>query len=446
MDFISHDEKTITEMLKIINISEVDDLFQDIPKDLIKSLNISDGISEPDVLNKMREYGEKNKIYAHSFLGAGCYYHYIPSLVDFVISRSEFYTSYTPYQAEASQGYLQAIYEYQSVISRLTEMEIANASMYDGSTSLAEAAIMASIITGKKQVILLEGVHPEYIDVVKTYCWGQNIELKITSEDNLNNVLNEDIAAVMFQSPNFFGDITDVLVMSNKVKDKYPNCLLIQCMTDPTCLGLLKPPGKTNVDIFVAEGQSFGITPSFGGPGLGIFTAKKKFLRKIPGRLVGKTKEISGNREGFLLTLQAREQHIRREKASSNICTNQALCSLSALIYLVSLGKTGLREIANQNFQKAHYVKKMLASIPGYEILNKKPTYNEFIVRCPNINGLIRECKKMDLLPPLQVSAYYPEMSDVVLVCVTELNSIRSIEKFIKAARLAINNEEGRVD
>ncbi|MHA1234676.1 MAG: aminomethyl-transferring glycine dehydrogenase subunit GcvPA [Promethearchaeota archaeon] len=433
MDFISHDEKTIAE--------------QDIPKDLIiKSLNISDGISEPDVLNKMRAYGEKNKIYAHSFLGAGCYYHYIPSLVDFVISRSEFYTSYTPYQAEASQGYLQAIYEYQSVISRLTEMEIANASMYDGSTSLAEAAIMASIITGKNQVILLEGVHPEYIEVVKTYCWGQNIELKITSEDKLNEVLNEDIAAVMFQSPNFFGDITDVLVMSNKVKDKYPNCLMIQCMTDPTCLGLLKPPGKTNIDIFVAEGQSFGITPSFGGPGLGIFTAKKKFLRKIPGRLVGKTKEINGDREGFLLTLQAREQHIRREKASSNICTNQALCSLSALIYLVSLGKTGLREIANQNFQKAHYVKKALASIPGYEILNKKPTYNEFIVRCPNIKGLIRECKKMNLLPPLQVSTYYPEMSDVVLVCVTELNSSSSIEKFVKAAKLAITNEEGRVD
>ncbi len=447
MDFISHDEKTIAEMLKIINVSEVDDLFQDIPKELIiESLNLSDGMSEPDVLDKMREYGSKNNIYSHSFLGAGCYYHYIPSLVDFVISRSEFYTSYTPYQAEASQGYLQAIYEYQSVISRLTEMEIANASMYDGSTSLAEAAIMASIITGKNQVILLEGVHPEYIDVVKTYCWGQNIELKITSEDKLNDVLNEDIAAVMFQSPNFFGDITDVLVMSNKVKDKYPNCLLIQCMTDPTCLGLLKPPGKTNVDIFVAEGQSFGIDPSFGGPGLGIFTAKKKYLRKIPGRLVGKTKEINGNREGFLLTLQAREQHIRREKASSNICTNQALCSLSALIYLVSLGKTGLREIATQNFQKAHYVKKALASIPGYKILNKKPTYNEFIVMCPNINGLIRECKNMNLLPPLQVSTYYPEMSDVVLVCVTELNSRKSIDKFIKAAKLAINNEEERVD
>ncbi|MHA1478844.1 MAG: aminomethyl-transferring glycine dehydrogenase subunit GcvPA, partial [Promethearchaeota archaeon] len=429
------------------NVPEVDDLFQDIPKDLIiESLNISDGLSEPDVLDKMREYGEKNKIYSHSFLGAGCYYHYIPSLVDFVISRSEFYTSYTPYQAEASQGYLQAIYEYQSVISRLTEMEIANASMYDGSTSLAEAAIMASIITGKNQVILLEGVHPEYIDVVKTYCWGQNIELKITSEDKLNDVLNENTAAVMLQSPNFFGDITDVLLMSNKVKEKYPNCLLIQCMTDPTCLGLLKPPGKTNVDIFVSEGQSFGIDPSFGGPGLGIFTTKKKFLRKIPGRLVGKTKELNGDREGFLLTLQAREQHIRREKASSNICTNQALCSLSALIYLISLGKTGLREIANQNFQKAHYVKKAIASIPGYKILNKKPTYNEFIVSCPNIKGLIRECKKMNLLPPLQISTYYPEMSDVVLVCVTELNSSSSIEKFIKAARLSINNNEGRAD
>jgi len=301
---------------------------------------------------------------------------------------------------------------------------------------------MASIITRKNQVILLEGVHPEYIDVVKTYCWGQNIELKITSEDKLNDLLTDDIAAVMFQSPNFFGDITDVLVLAKEVKDKHPKCLLIQCMTDPTCLGLLKPPGKTDVDIFVAEGQSFGISPSFGGPGLGIFTAKKKFLRKIPGRLVGKTKEVNGDREGFLLTLQAREQHIRREKASSNICTNQALCSLSALIYLVSLGKTGLREIATQNFQKAHYVKKAIASIPGYKILNTKPTYNEFIVKCPNIDGLIQECKRVNILPPLQVSTYYPEMLDVALVCVTELNSRDSIEKFIEAAKLAITNKE----
>ncbi|NVM43982.1 MAG: aminomethyl-transferring glycine dehydrogenase subunit GcvPA [Candidatus Lokiarchaeota archaeon] len=446
MDFVSHDDDTITEMLKVIGVNKIEDLFKDIPKDLIiNGLNLPEGLSEPDVLKKMKEIGKKNTISTNSFLGAGCYFHYIPTIVDFIISRSEFYTSYTPYQAEASQGYLQAIYEYQSVISRLTQMDIANASMYDGSTALAEAAIMASIITRKNQIIILEGVHPEYIEVVKTYCWGQDITFKIVALDKIGNELNQEIAAVLFQSPNFFGDVEDVSVLVKEIREKSPNCLIIQCMTDPTCLGILKPPGETDIDIFVAEGQSFGISPSFGGPGLGIFTAKKKFLRKIPGRLVGKTKEINGEREGFLLTLQAREQHIRREKASSNICTNQALCSLSALIYIISLGKTGLREIATQNIQKAHYVKNKLHDIPGYEILNTKPTYNEFIVKCPNVDSLIQECKKLNLLAPFSLSKYYPNMRDVVLVCVTESNSLESIEKFIKASEAAIKNKEGCV-
>ena len=445
MDFVPHDDDTITEMLKVIGVNKIEDLFNDIPKDLIiNGLNLPEGLSEPDVLKKLKELGGTNTIYTNSFLGAGCYFHYIPTLVDFVVSRSEFYTSYTPYQAEASQGYLQAIYEYQSVISRLTQMDVANASMYDGSTALAEAAIMASIITRKNQILILEGVHPEYIEVVSTYCWGQNIAHKIVPIDKIEDELNQEIAAVLFQSPNFFGNIEDVSVLAKKIRKTAPNCLLIQCMTDPTCLGILKPPGETDVDIFVAEGQSFGINPSFGGPGLGIFAVKEKFLRKIPGRLVGKTKEINGEREGFLLTLQAREQHIRREKASSNICTNQALCSLSALIYLVSLGGTGLRKIATQNFQKAHYVKKKLQKIPGYEVLNNKPTYNEFIVKCPDIDSLIQECKKLNLLPPLPLSKYYPEMKDVALVCVTESNSRESIEKFIKALELANNNKEAR--
>ncbi len=445
MDFVPHDDDTITEMLKVIGVNKIEDLFNDIPKELIiNGLNLPEGLSEPDVLKKLKELGGMNTIYTNSFLGAGCYFHYIPTLVDFVVSRSEFYTSYTPYQAEASQGYLQAIYEYQSIISRLTQMDVANASMYDGSTALAEAAIMASIITRKNQILILEGVHPEYVEVVSTYCWGQNIAHKIVPIDKIEDELNQEIAAVLFQSPNFFGNIEDVSVLAKKIRKTAPNCLLIQCMTDPTCLGILKPPGETDVDIFVAEGQSFGINPSFGGPGLGIFAVKEKFLRKIPGRLVGKTKEINGEREGFLLTLQAREQHIRREKASSNICTNQALCSLSALIYLVSLGGSGLRKIATQNFQKAHYVKKKLQKIPGYEVLNNKPTYNEFIVKCPDINSLIQECKKLNLLPPLPLSKYYPEMKDVALVCVTESNSRESIDKFIKALELANNNKEAR--
>ena len=443
MDFIPHDDKTISKMLNIIGIQSLDDLFQDIPKDLlINKLNLAEGLSEPDLIKHLENLASKNRVFSNSFLGAGCYYHYIPSIIDFIISRSEFYTSYTPYQAEASQGYLQAIYEYQTIISRLTGMDIANASMYDGSTALAEAAIMASMITGKRAIVLLEGIHPEYIEVVKTYCKGQGIHYNIVKEDKLLDEINHDTAALLFQSPNFFGDIEDSEGLIKSVKSIYPECLIVQVMTDPTSLGILKPPGSTDIDIFVAEGQSLGINPSFGGPGLGIFTAKQKYLRKMPGRLVGKTKEIKGEKQGFILTLQAREQHIRREKASSNICTNQALCSLSALIYLLSLGKNGLQEIAKQNVQKAHYVKTQLQAIPGYEILNKKPTYNEFLVKCPNIEALIDNCKYKDLLPPLQVSKYYSNMENIVLICITEMNSKKAITEFIEAARMAANDKK----
>jgi len=443
LDFIPHDNKTIAEMLSVIGVASLDDLYQDIPKDLIiGKLKMPSGLTEPDLLRYMENISKKNKIYSNSFLGAGCYYHYIPTLVDFVISRSEFYTSYTPYQAEASQGYLQAMYEYQTIISRLTQMDIANASMYDGSTALAEAAVMATIITRKNSILLLEGIHPEYEEVVRTYCWGQDINIETCIEENLKDKLNNNTAAVLIQSPNFFGDIEDISKLTKNVKERSQNCLVVQVMTDPTCLGVLKPPGSTDVDIFIAEGQSFGISPSFGGPGLGIFTAKKKYLRKMPGRLIGKTKEINGDREGYILTLQAREQHIRREKASSNICTNQALCSLAALTYLLALGRTGLKEIASQNIQKAHYLKMQLEKIPGYEILNKKPTYNEFLVKCPNINSLILKCKKQNLLPPLKISKFFPEMKNIALVCVTEINSSESIDAFINAAKSTLKGNE----
>ncbi|MFW9826620.1 MAG: aminomethyl-transferring glycine dehydrogenase subunit GcvPA [Candidatus Thorarchaeota archaeon] len=442
MDFVPHDDKTITEMLHVIGVDSLEALFQDIPKDLmIKNLDLPIGKSEPDLIHKIKKISHMNKRYSSYFLGAGCYYHYIPSLVDFVISRSEFYTSYTPYQAEASQGYLQAIYEYQTIITRLTKMEVTNASMYDGSTAFAEAAIMATIITGKNSVILIDGIHPEYEQVVKTYCWGQNITFKKCSLEKLNDELDNSIGAVLFQSPNFFGDIEDVEVIVRNVRKCSSNCLVVQVMTDPTCLGILKPPGSNDIDIFVAEGQAFGLQPSFGGPGLGIFTAKQKYLRKMPGRLIGKTKEIDGQKEGFILTLQAREQHIRREKASSNICTNQALCSLAALVYLLALGRSGLKEIALQNLQKTHYLKNKLSKVSSYEILNKKPTYNEFLLKCPNIDSLITKCKQNDILPPLKLSNYYPRMKNIALVCVTEINSKQSLDKFIQIANSISKNK-----
>ena len=442
MDFVPHDNETINEMLKVIGVTSIEDLYRDIPRDLkIDKLNLPESMSEPNLLRKLQKISHKNKIYSSSFLGAGCYYHYIPSLVDFVISRSEFYTSYTPYQAEASQGFLQAIFEYQSAISRLTRMDVANASMYDGSTSLAEAAIISTIITQNDKILLLEGIHPEYIEVVQTYCWSNNIKYECVSENTLFSKLKEDIAAVIFQSPNFFGEIEDISKLVKYIRETVPKCLIIQVMTDLTCLGLLKPPGEMDIDIFVAEGQSLGILPSFGGPGLGIFTAKNQFLRKVPGRLIGKTKEINGENEGFILTLQEREQHIRREKAISNICTNQSLCSIAALVYLVSLGKSGLREIAIQNVQKANYVKQKLGEIEGFEILNQKPTYNEFLVKCPEIDEFMNLCKKANLLPPLKLSQYFPNMKDVSLVCVTEMDTNSDIEAFLKAASFSIQKK-----
>jgi glycine dehydrogenase subunit 1 len=435
MDFVPHDKDTINKMLKAIGVNSLEELFQDVPDELkINGLNLPEGLSEPNLLKTLHELSNKNKVYSSSFIGAGCYYHYIPSLVDFVIRRSEFYTSYTPYQAEASQGYLQAIFEYQSIISRLTGMDVANASMYDGSTALAEAVIISTIITRKNKIILLEGIHPEYIEVLKTYCWANKIEYEIVSEETISSKLTQEIAAIIFQSPNFFGEIENVEELVQITRSKTSKCLIIQAMTDLTCLGILKPPGEMDIDIFVGEGQSLGISPSFGGPGLGVFTAKKEFLRKIPGRLIGKTKEINGEKEGFILTLQAREQHIRREKAISNICTNQSLCALAALTYLVSLGRTGLYEIAKQNIQKSNYVKQKLAEIDGFKILNKKPIYNEILVKCQNIDLFIDLCKEANLLPPLKLTNYFPEFKNLMLVCVTEMNTSSDIEKFLNAA------------
>jgi len=437
MDFTPHDNETINSMLEIIGVNSLEELFLDIPEDLIvKDLNLPNGLSEADLYQKLKEISNKNTNYSASFLGAGCYYHYIPAIIDSIISRSEFYTAYTPYQPEASQGMLQAIYEYQTAINRLTGM-ISNASMYDGSTALSEAALVASIITRKNKILMLKGIHPEYVEVLQTYCWGNDLTLEEVTLDELYKKIDENTAAVLIQSPNFFGDIEDIEEIIKNIREKSSKCLIVQSMTDPTCLGLLKSPGECGIDIFVAEGQSFGINPSFGGPGLGIFAVKEKYFRRIPGRLVGKTMEINGNREGFILTLQAREQHIRREKAISNICTNQALSSFSALLYIVAMGKSGLTEVANQNFQKAHYVKNQIALIEGYEIINKGPIYNEFLIRCPNIDLFLSECKHKGLLPPLKMSKYFPEMKDIALVCVTETNSLKSIENFIEAAKAA---------
>jgi len=434
MDYVPHDEETIRIMLEKIGVENLDDLYADIPNNLkIKELNLPEGLPESDLLKNLTNLSKKNHIYSTSFLGAGSYYHYIPSLVDSVISQSQFFTAYTPYQAEMSQGMLQSIFEYQSAISRITEMDITNASMYDCASALAEAATMAFFVTKKKKILIIEGIHPEYIETVQTYCWGRSIETEIIPLDELENRITDEIAGVLIQSPNFFGDIEDINQVAEKIRSKTKKCLLIQAMSDPTCLGQLNPPGKSDVDIFVSEGV--GMHPSFGGPNLGILSVKKKYMRKMPGRLVGLTKELHGEKEGYVLTLQAREQHIRREKALSNICSNQGLTMIASLVYLISLGKTGLKEVAIQNFQKANHVKQAISQISGYKILNTKPTYNEFIVKCPNIDKFIKRCKKENILPPLRLSHYFPDRKDEILICVTELNSKEDIIKFVHIAQ-----------
>jgi len=438
MDYILHDSKKIQAMLDVIGVKTLDDLYCDIPSDLtLQKLNLPSGLTEPAVLALLKSIGAKNHLYDGSFIGAGAYFHYIRSLVDFVICRSEFYTAYTPYQAEISQGYLQTIYEYQTSITHLTGMDVANASMYDGSTAMAEAAMMACFHTQKSELLVLPGIHPEYLQVVKTYAWGRNFQVHEITIEQLREKLSVKTAGVIFQSPNFLGEIEDIPSLIKIIRAQAPQAVIIQGMTDPTCLGLLTTPGENGIDIFVAEGQALGISPSFGGPSLGIFTAKKDLVRKMPGRIIGKTKEVNGDKEGFVLTLQAREQHIRREKALSNICSNQALCMFASLVYMVSMGKTGLREIATQNFQKAHYIKERVSKIAGYSIPSSKNTYNEFVLQCPNSKSLIAECKKRNLLPPLDLTRFYPNMENKVLVCVTESNSKAHIELFLQAASVA---------
>ncbi|MBD3194806.1 MAG: aminomethyl-transferring glycine dehydrogenase subunit GcvPA [Candidatus Lokiarchaeota archaeon] len=439
MDFIPHDKKVIKEILNTIGVESIDALFSDIPNEIkIDKLEIDDGLFESDLYNEMHKLSLKNGLYSSSFLGAGCYYHYIPSSVESILSRSEFYTSYTPYQAEASQGNLQAIYEYQTLITRLTEMDISNASMYDGSTALAEAALISTVITRNNRILILEGLHPEYLEVLKTYCWAQDIELEFCTEEEIANKINDDYASLIFQNPNFFGEIEDTGKLINQARNKTSKPLIIECMTDPTCLGILKPPGAYDIDIFVAEGQSFGIPPSFGGPGLGIYTTKKKYLRKTPGRLVGKTKELYGDKIGYILTLQTREQHIRREKAISNICTNEALMALASLIYLVSLGSKGLKKVAYNNIQKSNYVKRKIDKLNNFSVLNQKPTYNEFLIKSPNIDRFLDLCEQDNLLAPLKISIYYPEMENTALVCITEENSIEDIQLFLENAQKCV--------
>lgn len=428
------------EMLEALGIQSIDELFADIPQEVRfkGELNISEALPEPELVKYMKGLAAKNVSFeTHvNFLGAGVYQHYIPSVVNHVISRSEFYTAYTPYQPEISQGELQAIFEFQTMVCEMTGMEVANSSMYDGPTSMAEAAMMAAGHTGKNRVVISKAVHPEARQILATYAYGQSVEVGevsysaegVTNLSELEASIDEHTGAVIVQYPNFFGNVEDLQAIEKLVHSK--GALLI-VKSNPVALGVLEAPGKLGADIVVGDMQPFGIHASFGGPHCGYFATTSKLMRKMPGRIVGQTKDENGKR-GFVLTLQAREQHIRREKATSNICSNQALNALAASVALTAIGKQGVQEMAMLNLQKANYAKQAFAKA-NLPAVFPAPTFNEFVV---NVGKPVAEVNKA-LLAAGIIGGYdlgrdYPELDGHMLIAVTELRSKQEIDTLVQ--------------
>ncbi len=444
MRYIPNSPDERREMLGVVGLKEASDLFDSIPEQfrLTESLDIPKAMSEMELFAKFDDLATRNTAAARSsFLGGGAYTHYAPTIVDSLLSRSEFFTSYTPYQPEISQGTLQYIFEFQTLVCQLTGMEVANASMYDGSTGLAEAALMAERVTRRSKVIVSSAVHPEYLEVVRTYVQhagldieevGFDLEQGCTNAGELDAKLDESTAALVIQSPNFFGSIEDLKSLADKAHKV--GALFIVAVTESIALGLLKTPAECGADIVVAEGQSFGVSASFGGPYLGMFATREKYARQMPGRLVGTAADKQGRR-GFVLTLATREQHIRREKATSNICTNQGLIALAATIYLTTMGRRGLQEVATQNAQKTAYARREIAKLDGFTLPFSAPVFNEFVVRAPvEAEALLRRvAREHNINGGIALSRYYDDLTKDILICVTEVNTKQSIDKLVAA-------------
>jgi len=437
MDFVPHTAEDQRQMMEQIGIKSIAELFVDIPEkyQIKKLMELPPALSEQEVFALMKGIGSQNVISLITLMGAGVYNHYIPAVVGHVLSRSEFYTAYTPYQAEISQGILHAIYEYQTMIAKLTGMQVANASMYDGASAMAEAAVLAAKTLNRTKIIVVRSVHPEYRQVFGTYAWSNGYEVVEVpygksgqlDREALIKAVDENTAAVLVQIPNFFGIIEDISLIESAVHAK--GALLVSGFTDATSLGILKPAGEMGADFVVGEGQGFGNPMNYGGPYLGIFASTDKFLRKIPGRLAGATVDKEGKR-GFVLTLQTREQHIRRERATSNICSNEALCALAAAVYLVSLGKN-LKKLAELNIQKTDYLKQKLAGLKGWEIVFPAPVYNEFVIRCPNPQKVNQKLKAEGIIGGYEVEKDYPELKNTLLLCATEMLSKNDIDRVV---------------
>ena len=439
MRFIPHTEQDIREMLETIGIRNVDQLYDGIPADLQlgdKPLNLPPALSESEVVATLRQIQKRNPDPEEmsSFLGAGAYRHYSPALVGNLIQRGEFSTSYTPYQAEVSQGTLQAIFEFQTMIAMLTGMDVVNASMYDGASALAEAVLMANRINRTNEYLIACAVHPEYRRTTETYLRGADHRLINIPYDSSGRTdfefiranLNDRVSAVILQSPNFFGIVEEYEQLGKELAER--DTLLIVTVPEPLSLGILKPPGEREADIVVGEAQSFGLPVSYGGPYAGFFSTRKKFVRQMPGRLAGETVDQRGRRS-FVLTLSTREQFIRRERATSNICTNQGLCMLAVTIYLAVMGKQGLRELALLNLRKTDYLKNKLSKIRGFKVRFSADTFNEVVLKCPGPANEIRDALlEHKILAGLPLGDYYPELADSLLLCATEQNTVEDID------------------
>ena len=438
MSYIALSDQDKKEMLARVGVSSVEELYGCLPEEikLKRRLNLPEALSEPELIRRFEDLAESNTYVDHiSFLGAGVYRHFIPSVVDYLSSRGEFVSPYTPYQPEISQGTLQSIFEYQTLICQLTGMDISNASLYDGAMAAAEAVLMASRLNSKSKILVARSVHPQYRETIRTYIKNMGVRIEeiefgesgcINTAD-LMSKLDKDTSAVLLQSPNFFGVVEDLKNIGELAHEH--QALFIVAVAEAVSFGILEAPGKFGADVVCGEAQSFGLPPSFGGPFLGFMACKKEHLRQLPGRIAGQTKDVDGQR-GFVLTLSTREQHIRREKATSNICTNQALCALRATMFLETLGYDGLREMAVQNIQKAAYAAEKLGKIAGVKARFEGRFFNEFVLEFPGDAARINDgLLAKRIVGGLDLKGFYPELGHCALFCVTEVHTKKEIDR-----------------
>jgi glycine dehydrogenase subunit 1 len=452
MSYIPNSEVDTKKMLETIGISSIEELFTSIPDNLRLTIspNLPPSMAEPELVRHMDEMSSRNNTGEVSFIGGGIYDHHVPPVIWSLVMRPEFMTAYTPYQAEVAQGTLQAIYEFQTHVCRLTGMDVANASLYDGATAVAEAAMLAVNHTGRNRIVVSETVNPLYREVLASVISGRELEIitipangNVTDFGRINETVDDRAACLILGQPNFFGYLEDIEEGEKAIHDV--GGLFIMTV-DPISLGILKTPADYNADIAVAEGQALGIPQNFGGPLLGLFAAKKEFVRKIPGRLVGRTADTEG-KTGFVLTLQTREQHIRRGKATSNICTSEALCATAATIYLSLMGKKGVPYVARLSAERSHYLAQRIASLDGFKIWSERPFFKEFVIETSVPPArIINEMASVGIASGIDLSRFYPELDHHLLVAVTEKISFKDCDRFSEAlSHLAAGNKLTKV-